>query len=410
ALRNAAAQHGRRRARGGAHRTPVSRGGAGQAASVRDRRAGGRARVPARRPEHRGGAAGKDPRARTRAEPGGDPRRASVRRHRPRRGRPPRARARDARGAERPFRRGARVCQPRRGDALAAPQLPRGALRAGGCAAAERRGARGRLLPRPRRLPAAALAARRRRPDLLLPRRARADRTGRGRLRRRAAALARRVHRTQRTLGEGGGCALLPSPHAALPHPPRRAADGARPLQRAQPHRVLARAARTGARAVRIGVPTEIKPDEYRVAITPAGVRELSAHGHAVLVQAGAGEGSAFSDADFERQGASIVPHADDIFEATELVLKGKEPQPVEVQVLHEGQTLFTYLHLAAEPELARGLQESGATCIAYETVEDSAGHLPLLAPMSEVAGKIATQAGAFMLEKPLGGRGILLG
>jgi len=161
---------------------------------------------------------------------------------------------------------------------------------------------------------------------------------------------------------------------------------------------------------VRIGVPTEIKPDEYRVAITPAGVRELSAHGHEVLVQAGAGEGSAFSDADFEQQGARIVSHAHDIFETAELVLKVKEPQPVEVQMLHEGQTLFTYLHLAAEPELARGLQESGATCIAYETVEDGAGHLPLLAPMSEVAGKIATQAGAFMLEKPLGGRGILLG
>jgi alanine dehydrogenase len=161
---------------------------------------------------------------------------------------------------------------------------------------------------------------------------------------------------------------------------------------------------------VRIGVPTEIKPDEYRVAITPAGVRELSAHGHEVLVQAGAGEGSAFSDADFEQQGARIVSHAHDVFETAELVLKVKEPQPVEVQMLHEGQTLFTYLHLAAEPELARGLQESGATCIAYETVEDGAGHLPLLAPMSEVAGKIATQAGAFMLEKPLGGRGILLG
>jgi len=161
---------------------------------------------------------------------------------------------------------------------------------------------------------------------------------------------------------------------------------------------------------VRIGVPTEIKPDEYRVAITPAGVRELSAHGHEVLVQAGAGEGSAFADADFEQQGARIVPHAHDIFEAAELVLKVKEPQPVEVEMLHEGQTLFTYLHLAAEPDLARGLQESGATCIAYETVEDGAGNLPLLAPMSEVAGKIATQAGAFMLEKPLGGRGILLG
>ena len=161
---------------------------------------------------------------------------------------------------------------------------------------------------------------------------------------------------------------------------------------------------------MRVGVPTEIKPDEYRVAITPAGVRELSAHGHEVLLQAGAGEGSAFSDADFEQQGARIVPHAHDIFEAAELVLKVKEPQPLEVQMLHEGQALFTYLHLAAEPELARGLQESGATCIAYETVEDDAGHLPLLAPMSEVTGKIATQAGAFMLEKPLGGRGILLG
>src|SRR5207248_179164 len=234
-------------------------------------------------------------------------------------------------------------------------------------------------------------------------------RAARWRLRRRAAALARRLHRTQRALGEGRQRALLSPPHAALPHPARGTAHGARLLQCARPDRVLAGAAGPGADAVRIGVPTEIKPDEYRVAITPAGVRELSAHGHEVLVQAGAGEGSAFSDADFEQQGGRIVPHAYDIFEAAELVLKVKEPQPVEVQMLHEGQTLFTYLHLAAEPELARGLQESGATCIAYETVEDSAGHLPLLAPMSEVAGKIATQAGAFMLEKPLGGRGVLL-
>jgi alanine dehydrogenase len=161
---------------------------------------------------------------------------------------------------------------------------------------------------------------------------------------------------------------------------------------------------------VRIGVPTEIKPDEYRVAITPAGVRELSACGHEVLIQAGAGEGSAMDDAQFAAQGALIVPDAQAVFEAAELVLKVKEPQPSEVEMLRESQTLFTYLHLAAEPELARGLQRSGATCIAYETVEDSAGRLPLLAPMSEVAGKIATQAGAFMLEKPLGGRGILLG
>jgi alanine dehydrogenase len=161
---------------------------------------------------------------------------------------------------------------------------------------------------------------------------------------------------------------------------------------------------------VKIGVPTEIKPDEYRVAITPAGVRELAAHGHEVIVQAGAGMGSAFDDAHFTAQGARIVPDAEAVFAQAELVLKVKEPQPGEVALLREGQTLFTYLHLAAEPLLTRGLQASGATCIAYETVEDARGRLPLLAPMSEVAGKLATQAGAFMLEKPLGGRGILLG
>ncbi len=161
---------------------------------------------------------------------------------------------------------------------------------------------------------------------------------------------------------------------------------------------------------MRIGVPTEVKLDEYRVAITPAGVRELSGRGHEVLVQAGAGLGSAFDDAHFTAQGARIVPDAEGVWGESEVVLKVKEPQAEEVGLLREGQTLFTYLHLAAEPELARGLLESGATCIAYETVEDAAGRLPLLAPMSEVAGKIATQAGAFMLEKPLGGRGILLG
>src|SRR5271157_4300787 len=161
---------------------------------------------------------------------------------------------------------------------------------------------------------------------------------------------------------------------------------------------------------MRIGVPTEIKADEYRVAITPAGVRELSAHGHEVLIQAGAGDGSAMADEQFQAQGAGILPDAEALFAQADLVLKVKEPQPVEVGMLRRGQTLFTYLHLAAEPELARGLQQSGATCIAYETVEDARGRLPLLAPMSEVAGKIATQAGAFMLEKPLGGRGILLG
>ncbi|MGB7588933.1 MAG: alanine dehydrogenase [Solirubrobacterales bacterium] len=161
---------------------------------------------------------------------------------------------------------------------------------------------------------------------------------------------------------------------------------------------------------MKIGVPKEIKPDEYRVAITPAGVREMVEHGHEVLIEAGAGEGSAISDADFHAQGAGIVAGPDQVFGAAEMILKVKEPQPVEVEKLRAGQLLFTYLHLAPDPELTRGLRDSGATCIGYETVEDRHGRLPLLAPMSEIAGKIATQAGAFMLEKPFGGRGILLG
>jgi alanine dehydrogenase len=161
---------------------------------------------------------------------------------------------------------------------------------------------------------------------------------------------------------------------------------------------------------VRIGVPTEIKSDEYRVAVTPAGVRELSEHGHEVLVQAGAGEGSAIADTSYEAQGATIVPDAAAVFSAAEMILHVKELQPPEIEMLRPGQLLFTYLHLAPDPEQTRGLCDSGATAIAYETVEDAHGRLPLLAPMSEVAGKIATQAGAFMLEKPMGGRGILLG
>jgi alanine dehydrogenase len=161
---------------------------------------------------------------------------------------------------------------------------------------------------------------------------------------------------------------------------------------------------------MRVGVPTEIKEDEYRVALTPAGARELAEHGHEVLLQAGAGEGSSIADADYEAQGARILPDAPAVFDAAELILGVKEPQPEEVELLRPEHTLFTYLHLAPAPELTRGLQESGAICVAYETVEDSQGRLPLLAPMSEVAGKIATQAGAFFLEKPLGGRGILLG
>jgi alanine dehydrogenase len=161
---------------------------------------------------------------------------------------------------------------------------------------------------------------------------------------------------------------------------------------------------------MRIGVPSETKADEYRVAITPAGVRELATRGHDVLIQRGAGLGSALSDEQFRAQGAQIVPDAAGVFGEAELILKVKEPQPEEVALLRPEHTLFTYLHLAAAPTLAQALRSSGATCIAYETVEDADGRLPLLAPMSEVAGKIATQAGAFMLEKPLGGRGILLG
>jgi alanine dehydrogenase len=161
---------------------------------------------------------------------------------------------------------------------------------------------------------------------------------------------------------------------------------------------------------MKVGVPSEIKTDEYRVALTPAGVRELNDAGHQVFVQSGAGEGSAIGDEAYTAQGATILPDADAVFAEATMIVKVKEPQPVEVERLKPHHVLFTYLHLAADEALTRGLMESGATCIAYETVEDAKGRLPLLAPMSEVAGKIATQAGAFMLEKPLGGRGILLG
>src|ERR1044071_7890810 len=161
---------------------------------------------------------------------------------------------------------------------------------------------------------------------------------------------------------------------------------------------------------MKVGVPTEIKTDEYRVALTPSGVRELVEHGHEVLVQQGAGEGSAIEDSDYTAQGASILPDGDAVFAAADMIVKVKEPQAVEVARLEPRHTLFTYLHLAPDAELTQGLIDSGATCVAYETVTDRSGRLPLLAPMSEVAGKIATQAGAFMLEKPLGGRGLLLG
>ena len=161
---------------------------------------------------------------------------------------------------------------------------------------------------------------------------------------------------------------------------------------------------------MKVGVPSEVKADEYRVALTPLGVRELNEHGHEVLIEAGAGEGSSIADSAYEAQGARIVHGAEDVWGEVDLVLKVKEPQPDEVLLVRPEITLFTYLHLAPAPELTKALCESGTTAVAYETVEDSRGRLPLLAPMSEIAGKIATQAGAFMLEKPLGGRGVLLG
>jgi alanine dehydrogenase len=154
----------------------------------------------------------------------------------------------------------------------------------------------------------------------------------------------------------------------------------------------------------------EIKQDEYRVAITPAGVREMVEHGHEVLIETGAGEGSAIRDAEYEAQGARMIADPTEVFAEAEMILHVKELQPEEIALLRPSQLLFTYLHLAPDPEQTRALVESGAICIAYETVEDEHGRLPLLAPMSEIAGKIATQAGAFMLERPLGGRGILLG
>jgi alanine dehydrogenase len=161
---------------------------------------------------------------------------------------------------------------------------------------------------------------------------------------------------------------------------------------------------------MKVGVPTEIKTDEYRVSLTPAGVRELADRDHEVIVQSGAGAGSTIPDEEYTAQGARIAPDAQAVFDEAELILGVKEPQPVEVGMLRPDHLLFTYLHLAPDPELTKGLCESGATCVAYETVEDARGRLPLLAPMSEVAGKIATQAGAFFLERPLGGRGVLLG
>ena len=158
-----------------------------------------------------------------------------------------------------------------------------------------------------------------------------------------------------------------------------------------------------------VGVVRERKQDEYRVALTPAGARELRQRGHDVLVEEGAGLGSAFPDSDYERVGARLTS-VEDVWAASDLLLKVKEPIPEEYDRLRDGIVLFTYLHLAADEPLTRALLESGATCIAYETVATDDGQLPLLAPMSEVAGRLAAQAGAYFLEKPPGGRGLLLG
>ena len=160
---------------------------------------------------------------------------------------------------------------------------------------------------------------------------------------------------------------------------------------------------------MRIGVAKEIKQDEYRVALTPAGAGELKQRGHEIVVETGAGAGSAFLDSDYEAVGARIAS-MDDVWESSEMVLKVKEPLREEFGRLREGQILFTYLHLAADEDLTRALLASGATCVAYETVESDDGKLPLLAPMSEVAGRLATQMGAWALEKAQGGRGLLLG
>jgi alanine dehydrogenase len=159
-----------------------------------------------------------------------------------------------------------------------------------------------------------------------------------------------------------------------------------------------------------VGVPREIKDNEYRVAVTPAGVRELTLAGHEVLVEKGAGEGSAIPDQAFVKYGAEVAPDAGSVFEGADLILKVKEPQPPEYELLRDGQILFTYLHLAASKELTKALVERKVAAVAYETVQLPDGRLPLLAPMSEVAGRMAPQIGAHYLQRENGGRGVLLG
>ncbi|MBP9183168.1 MAG: alanine dehydrogenase [Fuscovulum sp.] len=161
---------------------------------------------------------------------------------------------------------------------------------------------------------------------------------------------------------------------------------------------------------MKIGCPKEIKPQEFRVGMTPDAAREAIAHGHEVMIETKAGVGAGFSDDDYKAAGATIIVTADEVFAKADMIVKVKEPQAVERKRLRPGQVLFTYLHLAPDPEQTRDLLASGATCIAYETVTDARGGLPLLAPMSEVAGRLAPQVGAWTLQKANGGRGVLLG
>ena len=161
---------------------------------------------------------------------------------------------------------------------------------------------------------------------------------------------------------------------------------------------------------MKIGCPTEIKSQEYRVGLTPNAAQEAVGHGHEVIVQTGAGLGAGFDDAAYEAAGARIIDTAKEVFAQADMIVKVKEPQAVERKMLREGQILFTYLHLAPDEPQTRDLLASGATCIAYETVTDRAGGLPLLAPMSEVAGRLAPQVGAWTLQKSNGGRGMLMG
>lgn len=159
-----------------------------------------------------------------------------------------------------------------------------------------------------------------------------------------------------------------------------------------------------------VGIPTEVKDNEYRVAATPEGARELVHAGHRVVVESGAGEGSALPDAEFASAGAEILPDADAVFAAADMIMKVKEPQPAEYERFRDGQTLFTYLHLAADEPLTRFLIDRRIAAVAYETVQTPDGRLPLLAPMSEIAGRMAPHCGASNLERPKGGRGVLMG